>query len=163
MTELGSGKRARIGSYEDREKIKDLYAQYADATDNDDAESWAGTFTESGWMFSPSHPTGRVTGRDALRAMCAGNSQYLADNGVQKQRHITTNLRISIDGDRASGTANILYYWLHSDGTTELVGIGGYRDSLQKIDGDWYFESRDGYFDKDAPEMPGVEYSAAQE
>jgi hypothetical protein len=40
-----------------------------------------------------------------------------------------------------------------------MVGIGGYRDRLRKIGGEWYFESRDGYFDKDAPTMPGVEYA----
>jgi 3-phenylpropionate/cinnamic acid dioxygenase small subunit len=151
--------RAQVGSYEDREKIKDLFSRYAEAADSGDGEAWAATFTEDGWMFSPSHPSGRVTGRGDLAAMCSGNAAWLADNGVVKQRHINTNLRISVEGETAWSTSNILYFWLRPSGNTELVGIGGYRDRLRKVADEWYFESRDGYFDKDAPSMPGVEYS----
>jgi 3-phenylpropionate/cinnamic acid dioxygenase small subunit len=148
-----------VGSYEDREAIKDLYSRYAFATDNDRFDEWANTFTPDGWMSSPSHPSGRVTGREDLRAMVSGNSAWLRDQGIVKQRHINANFRISVEGDEAWGTCNILYYWLRPTGVTELVGIGGYRDLLRKIDGAWYFVSRDGYFDRDAPQMPGVEYA----
>jgi hypothetical protein len=78
---------------------------------------------------------------------------------VVKQRHINVNFRLSVEGETAWSTSNILYFWLRPDGKTELVGIGGYRDRLRKIADEWFFESRDGYFDKDAPSMPGVEYS----
>jgi ketosteroid isomerase-like protein len=152
------GRAITVGSYEDREEIKDLYSRYAEAADSGDGKAWADTFTADGWMFSPSHPSGRVTGRDALAAMCSGNSAFLAQQGIVKQRHINANFRISVEADRAWGMCNILYYWLHKDGVTELVGIGGYRDHLRKLEGQWYFESREGSFDKEAPSLPGVDF-----
>jgi hypothetical protein len=152
------GGKAVIGSYEDHEAIRDLYTRYADATDDDRFDDWVATFTSDGSMFSPSHPSGRVTGHEQLRLMVSGNAAFLREQGILKQRHINANLRISVEGQHGWGTCKVLYYWLHPDGITELVGIGGYRDVLAKIDGEWYFVSRDGYFDRDAPVMPGVEH-----
>jgi hypothetical protein len=150
--------RVTIGTYEDREAIKDLYSRFAHAADDDRFDDWAETFTPDGSMYSPSHPSGRVSGREQLRAMVSGNSAYLREQGILKQRHINANFRLSVEGDRARGSCVILYYWLHPTGVTELVGIGSYRDVLHKIDGDWYFERRDGSFDRDPPVMPGVEH-----
>jgi ketosteroid isomerase-like protein len=154
------GAKVTIGSYEDREAIKDLYTRFAEAADDDRFDDWAATFTPDGSMFSPSHPAGRVTGHDQLRAMVSGNAAYLREQGIVKQRHINANFRISVEGDRAWGSCAILYYWLHPTGVTELVGIGGYRDELRKVDGEWFFVSREGSFDRDPPQMPGVDHPA---
>jgi 3-phenylpropionate/cinnamic acid dioxygenase small subunit len=159
-SQQGFPARMSVGSYEDREAIKDLYARYAEAADNDEFDEWARTFTPDGWMYSPSHPSGRVTGREQLRAMVSGNAAWLVEQGIRKQRHVNANLRISIEGVRARGTCNVLYYWLRPDGVTELVGIGGYDDVLVRVDGEWLFESRYGRFDRDPPQMPGVEHDA---
>src|SRR5262245_36886350 len=76
------GRKVTIGSYEDREAIKDLYTRFAEAADDDRFDDWAATFTPDGSMFSPSHPAGRVTGRDQLRAMVSGNAAYLREQGI---------------------------------------------------------------------------------
>jgi len=90
-----------VGSYEDREAIKDLYSRFALAADDDRFDDWADTFAPDGWMSSPSHPSGRVTGREDLSAMVSGNSAWLRDQGIVKQRHINANFRISVEGDEA--------------------------------------------------------------
>lgn len=155
------GGKISLGPWQDREAIRDLYARYAQAADDDDFDAWADSFVPDGSMYSPSHPSGRVTGREQLRAMVRGNALFLREKGIVKQRHINANLRLSVEGESAWGTCNILYYWLHRDGVTELVGIGAYRDTLRKLDGEWRFVRRDGSFDREPPRLPGVEMTVA--
>jgi hypothetical protein len=143
---LHPGTAVTVGSYEDRELIKDLYARYAQATDDDQPEAFAECFAPDGAITASGVPNGHVQGRDSLQRMTRHAVAWNAGNGITAHRHLNMNLRISIDGDRAQGSCNLLYCWVR-DGKNELVLTGGYNDKLVKIDGRWYFESRDGYSD----------------
>jgi 3-phenylpropionate/cinnamic acid dioxygenase small subunit len=159
-TDIGNiGHDVIIGTYEDRESIKDLYARYAQATDNDLFDDWADCFLEDGWMEYATQPTGRVTGRGALRAMVDGNTTWAHDNGIARTRHLNTNLRISIDGAEARGQCYVMAWWFKMDGSLEICTVAGYHDELRKVEGRWYFASRFGYSDHDIPVMYGVEAS----
>jgi 3-phenylpropionate/cinnamic acid dioxygenase small subunit len=138
-----------LGSYEDREAIKDLYARYAQATDNDRYEDWAACFLEDGYMEWSREPGARVVGRAALRDTVESNTRWAQRNGIARTRHLNTNLRISVDGDRARGQCYVMAWWFHADNRLEICTVGGYEDHLRKVDGRWYFESRFGYSDYD--------------
>jgi hypothetical protein len=152
------GSEINVGSYEDRELIKDLYARYAQATDTDDFEEWADCFLVDGWMEYATQPTGRVVGRAALRRMVEGNTKWAQDNGIASTRHLNTNLRITIDGQRARGQCYVMAWWFHKDGRLEICTVGGYRDEIQKVNDRWYFAGRFGYSDHQIPVMYGVEH-----
>ena len=61
----------------------------------------------------------------------------------------------SHDGERqlrrpwryAHGTCNLIYFHIKG-GKTELAAVGGYRDELRKVEGDWRFAHRKVYVDK---------------
>jgi hypothetical protein len=59
---------------------------------------------------------------------------------------VTTNLQITVDGERASGKAYFLA--LHqAAGALEPVVGGRYHDTFVRIDGTWWFEHRHMYTD----------------
>jgi 3-phenylpropionate/cinnamic acid dioxygenase small subunit len=146
-----------IGSYEDRELVKDLYSRFYEATDNNRYEEWAQCFAEDGWIDYPT--ASRVTGRDALRRFVEGNTVWAAENGYPRTRHHVSNLRITLDGDHGRGQCYIAVWWVRADGTLQFCTIGGYEDEVVKVDGRWYFQSRLGWSDGDIPRMYGVDYA----
>lgn len=156
------GDKISVGTYEDRELIKDLYERYAQATDNDQYDDWAGCFLEDGWMEYATQPSGRVTGRAALRKMVEGNTVWAQENGIARTLHLNTNLRLSIEGDVARGQCYVMAWWFFNDGRLEICTVGGYRDELRKVGGRWYIAGRYGYSDHPIPVMHGVGYKTKQ-
>ena len=121
---------------EDSEEIRRLYARYAWTTDNGEAEAWAACFTQDASFVAPG--ADKVIGREALIEMA---SAHWASLGAAKQRHVLTNIRFDLDGDRGEGGCYVQYY-LTRDGSTALKGLGVYRDQFRRVDGEWLFESR---------------------
>jgi hypothetical protein len=109
--------------------------------DGRDHEGWARTFTEDG-SFS-SRRLGTCRGFEALRKFAADYHEQLG--GVQP-RHIVTNISLKIDGDEARGMSYLSYYHV-INGKVELAALGGYRDTMRKVDGHWLFASRDTFLD----------------
>ncbi len=62
-------------------------------------------------------------------------------------RHMMVNVSFDVHGDHAHGTCNLIYFHIKS-GKTELAAVGGYRDELRKINGNWQFAHRQVYVDK---------------
>jgi hypothetical protein len=123
-------------NYEDREKVRELYARFCHSIDEGRYEEWVNTFTPDGVFDSP------VAGRHAGHAGLRKFTQALAASEMGKaiQRHLVTNLSLSLEGDRGTGLSNLTVY-VTRDGVTSLLLIGGYRTQLRKIDGEWYFEN----------------------
>jgi hypothetical protein len=121
-------------NYEDREKVRELYARFCFSIDEGRYEEWVNTFTPDGVFDSP--VAGRHAGHDGLRKF----TQALAasDMGKARQRHLVTNLILSLEGDRGIGLSNLTVY-VTRDGVTSLMLIGGYRTQLRKVNGEWYF------------------------
>ncbi len=51
------------------------------------------------------------------------------------------NVSFDVHGDHAHGTCNLIYFHIKG-GKTELTAVGGYRDELRKVNGDWQFAHR---------------------
>jgi hypothetical protein len=133
---------------EDRAKIEDLQARYLFALDFRDPEAYAATFAEDGVL---DYGAGKIVGRQAIREMVAGlrtNAERQAGqdtSGLRPAagRHNISNIVVTINGDRATGTA----YWFHMGNANperraQLNSFGHYEDELVKVDGEWLFSLR---------------------
>ncbi len=134
----------RAGYAEDRAQIEDLLGRYALAVDFNDAEGYGALFTEDGVLV---HGNGREDGRDAIVEFASG---FVPDpeDGVRPSRyqHNITNLVLEVapDGLSAEGVAE----WVQADNAnperrTEIGYFGHSEDKYVKIDGRWYFASRE--------------------
>jgi hypothetical protein len=154
------GNEINVGDYQDRELIKDLYARFYQATADHEAEAWAGCFLDDGWIETKA--TGLVKGRDALQAMLERNQKWVEANGLIGLRHHVSNLRITIDGDRARGQCCVTVWSIARDHTVTLFTLGGYHDTLLKRDRCWYFETRSAWTDGHVPVMNSGRGASAQ-
>jgi hypothetical protein len=137
------------GNYaEDRAQIEDLQARYLFALDFRDPEAYAATFAEDGVL---DYGAGKIVGRQAIRDMVAGlraNAERQSGedtSGLRPAagRHNISNIVLTIDGERATGTA----YWFHMGNANperraQLNSFGHYEDELVKVDGEWLFSLR---------------------
>jgi 3-phenylpropionate/cinnamic acid dioxygenase small subunit len=125
-----------MGTWEDREQIRELYARYAYTIDYGPYDEWVRCFTEDGVFESPRF--GRHAGHTALRRFTA---TYQESNGAAQVRHMMTNVTFHIDGDRATGGCYLTYYHCKS-GKATLEALGRYEDELRKVNGEWLFQRR---------------------
>jgi 3-phenylpropionate/cinnamic acid dioxygenase small subunit len=134
-------------NYEDREKVRELFARFCHSIDEGRYEEWVGTFTPDGVFDSP------VAGRHAGRAGLLKFTRDLAasDMGKATQRHLVTNLIISLEDDRGTALCNLTVY-VTRDGATSLLLVGGYNTELRKVGGEWYFLKVTPFVDTKVPD-----------
>jgi ketosteroid isomerase-like protein len=135
-----------MGTWEDREQIRELYARYAHTIDNGQWNEWLDCFTEDG-VFESSR-FGRHAGREGLRRFTAIYKESL---GGAKPIHMMTNIAFSVNGDVATGGCYLAYFHC-LNGKGVLSAIGHYTDRLRKVGGQWKFESRQVVVDGALPE-----------
>ena len=143
----GDAKVAVMFNFEDREKVRELYARFCHAIDEGRYEEWVNTYTPDGVFDSP--VVGRHAGREGLLKFT--RDLAASDMGNVKQRHLVTNLILSLEADRGTGLCNLTVY-VTRDGVTTLLLIGGYRTQLRKIDGEWYFANVTPFVDTKTPD-----------
>ncbi len=113
---------------EDRDAIRDLYARYGHAIDSGAAEQWADLFTgDAEFGTGLGDP---LAGREGLVAFAAS----LPPGSLH---HMTTDLAIDVDGDRATVQSSVL---VTSKGTVVVAGRS--VDDLQRVDGQWRIARR---------------------
>src|SRR5260370_12444732 len=109
-------------NYEDREKVRELYARFCHSIDEGRYEEWVNTFTPDGVFDSP--VAGRHAGHEGLRKFTQALAASEMGNAVQ--RHLVTNLSLSLEGDRGTGLSNLTVY-VTRDAMTSLPLIVGHR------------------------------------
>ncbi len=120
---------------DDHLEIQTLVARYNHAVDSGDGEAFAVTFTEAGVLDAGAL---YLAGREALARFAEG----LPDS-QRAPRHITSNLLVDGDGDRATAQSYVQMFTLAGDPPVQQVAASGrYHDDLVKIDGRWHFERR---------------------
>lgn len=124
-------------SIEDRLGISDLFTRYTCALDDGEVDTIVDCFTEDGRLVSPA--VGAHKGRAAIRAFAERFARFRA-NGSQL-RHVISNLRMHVDGDRAQATCYLIVF-LTRDGKSRLLAPGRYECELHRTGGIWRFESR---------------------
>ena len=137
-------------SVHDRLMIDDLFIRYTCALDAGDVETLVACFAEDGSLESPA--VGKYAGRAAIREFARRFAGF-RERGSQL-RHVISNLRIAIDGDRGSAQCYLLVY-LTRNGASRLLAPGTYDCELVRVDGQWLFERRIVTMDHDY-ELEGI-------
>jgi hypothetical protein len=126
---------------EDHLEIYGLVARYNHAVDAGEGPAFADTFTPTGVLDAGQLV---VEGRNALERFAAG-----LPSTQRAPRHITTNLVIDGDGERATVRAYVQMYVLAGDPPEPRLAVSGkYADQLVKAGGRWRFDRR--VFTRDA-------------
>ncbi len=134
-------------NYEDREKVRELFARFCHSIDEGRYEEWVGTYTLDGVFDSP--VAGRHAGRDGLLKFTRDLAG--SEMGKAKQRHLVTNLIMSLEADRGTALCNLTVY-VTRDGVTSLLLVGGYNTQLRKLNGEWYFLNVTPFVDTKVPD-----------
>lgn len=121
---------------QDRLDIHELYARYAVAIDNHEADDWVACFTSDGSFESGRF--GKHVGRDGLARF---TKLYRESLGGASVLHIITNVYFKIEGEAGTGTCCLTYYHC-KEGKIQQEAVGRYMDTLRKVDGRWFFASR---------------------
>jgi uncharacterized protein (TIGR02246 family) len=125
-------------SIEDRMAIEDLFIRYTTAMDSGDVEGVVGCFTEDGRLDSPI--IGRRQGVEQLRAFAEQIARSIQLRGA-RFRHVVTNFRFDVEGDRARAQCYLLDF-VTIGGETTLLSPGEYDCEVVKRDERWLFASR---------------------
>jgi hypothetical protein len=120
-------------STDDRLAILELAGRYSHATDHQDAEALANTFTDDG-IFE-------IDGMEPRRGRAA---HIQATNAPRPaglvMRHFISNPVIEGDGDTATMKVYVEVKNLAAEGKPMLVGC--YHDDLRRVNGEWKFAKR---------------------
>ncbi len=118
--------------------INDLFIRYATSLDRGDVEGLVGCFTADATIESPA--IGRFSGVKGIRAFAERNARFQKQQRAQL-RHVVSNLRVEVRGNRARAFCYLLDF-LTRNGKTRLLSPGEYDCRLVKIGGEWKFERR---------------------
>jgi ketosteroid isomerase-like protein len=116
--------------------IQRLTYDYAFFNDTFRVDELVALFTEDGVFDLSSAGLERYEGHAAIRAFFERERR-----AVTHLMHVTTNHRIDVSGDSASGTVYFLGTARSADGR-ENAARGYYDDSYVRVDGTWRFRSR---------------------
>ncbi len=120
-----------------RDAIADLVHRYADAVVRRDPEQWSTTWaTDAVWDLGKGR---RVDGREAILALW--NS---AMDGFKAVVQNVVNGTAEIDEAAGTGTGRwyIIEHWNRADDSRGIL-LAYYDDTYKRVDGQWYFASRE--------------------
>jgi len=128
---------------DDARQIENLIYQYADSIDRGELEQVAELFRD-GSIVSRKHNS-RQTGYDAVLTMYQRSCRIYPDCGTPKTKHLTTNVRISMDPGSSTATANSYYTVIQATDQLALQPIisGRYHDTFRKVNSLWQFYERE--------------------
>jgi 3-phenylpropionate/cinnamic acid dioxygenase small subunit len=125
-------------------EIENLLYTYTERIDAGDFEGVADLFAHGRIAPSPdTAPEQAVAGRDRVLAMYRGTTRLYPD-GIPHTKHVTTNPIIEVDENAAVASARSYYTVLQQvdDFPLQPIISGRYRDTFQRIDGRWWFDTR---------------------
>jgi len=117
-------------------EIERLLLDYAALNDAGEWEALAALFQPDGRMNRPTVPDVFIVGREAIL-------DAFRARPARVSRHIVANIRVTVSGDEATATSQILLFT--GAGTAPLVGT--YQDRLRKTAQGWRFAERRGSVD----------------
>jgi len=121
---------------EEKDAIREVLAEYCFCLDAGRFEDMAALFTEDGtWHTDFGQGTGRGGIVEHARSLRSG------DAAPRAAVHLTSNIVIRLDGDRAQVRSN----WImvhNTDAGPAISSAGGYTDDMVKQHGRWLFRYR---------------------
>ncbi len=128
---------ARLQRAEDMLEIQQLLGQYTVAIDAKDWDAYSALFADDGELiFTGAHARGAAE----IRAVMARASP-------PNVRHLTTNIVIKVDGDRATAHSRWTALGGDAENRVSVGGTGSYEDELVRQRGRWRFQRRVVYGD----------------
>ncbi|QLL09094.1 nuclear transport factor 2 family protein [Mycobacterium vicinigordonae] len=130
--------------------ITNLIYTYAQLLDSGDLDGVAALFEHGRICGVEDGPPETIfRGTTGVRAMYE-MSIRLYEDGTPKTHHNTSNVQLHID--EANGTARSSSYYCVTQATPDLplqvIVTGHYKDTFQRIDGVWWFDSRTMFIDQ---------------
>jgi ketosteroid isomerase-like protein len=124
---------AFTGSFEDKQRIRELFDTYSDAVTRQDVERYLACWTEG---CRRTGSGGECCGKAELRAHWEGSFQ-----AIDKMAFFTQAASITVDGNHATAESYCLEILRLRDGIGRQL-VGHYTDELIRSDGDWFFAQR---------------------
>ena len=121
---------------EEKDAIREALGTYCFHLDSGNFEAMAALFTEDGTWHTD-------FGKGTSRAGIVEHARSLRKGDAPRPRgvHLTTNIVIELNGDRATVRSN----WMvaqNTDAGPKVSSAGGYADDMVKRDGCWLFRYR---------------------
>ena len=120
---------------DDLRAIERLIIDYAAHNDAANWDAVAALYVPEGRMSRPTAPDDFVEGRDAILAA-------FKSRPARTTRHICANIRVDVDGDRATASSQILLFTGH-----DAPKVGSYADKFARTPDGWRFTERRGSMD----------------
>jgi ketosteroid isomerase-like protein len=132
---------AATGALEEKDAIREVFAEYCFRLDGGDYDGMAALFTEDGaWDTA----FGKGTGRAGIAAQARDIRAKAGDNRP-RAIHLVTNIVIALNGDTAEVRSNWTVVQNARDGESggpRIGSGGGYADQMVKQGGRWFFKYR---------------------
>jgi ketosteroid isomerase-like protein len=122
----------------DEDQIRDLTYEYAWLVDRQEVDAMLDLFVPDGRFDARPVGQGLMEGREGIRKFFEAQNEVLAHS-----IHLTSNHRIEVNGDTASGTAYVLVDGTTTDGSV-VAARAYYEDKYAKTDAGWRFVERRG-------------------
>ena len=130
----------------DETAIANLVFRYAELIDGGDYEGIGALFADA--VIGADGSTVEWRGAEAITAMYVNGTRRYED-GTPRSKHVTTNLIIEVDDERAHATCRSYYTVLQQTDEVPLQPIvaGRYHDELDRVDDQWRFARRTMFVD----------------
>ncbi|MDP7721457.1 nuclear transport factor 2 family protein [Mycobacterium sp. TY814] len=130
--------------------ITNLIYTYAQLLDSGDLDGVARLFEHGRICGVEDGPPETVFAGVARVRQMYEMATRIYEDGTPKTRHNTSNVQLYIDD--AAGTASSTSYYCVTQATPDLplqvIVTGHYKDTFQRLDGVWWFESRTMFVDQ---------------
>jgi hypothetical protein len=127
--------------------VHNLFVRYTTSLDACDVEAVVDCFVEDGWLDSP--VLGRFEGHAGIREFALRTVKVRDERGGQF-RHVVSNLRVDVEGDRGVARCYLLDF-LTLGGKSDLLSPGEYQCEIVRTGGTWRFASRTVHMDQGFP------------
>jgi 3-phenylpropionate/cinnamic acid dioxygenase small subunit len=124
----------------DEQLIANVIYRYAELVDNGDFDAVGALFDHATYRSVVPGGISSSTGSEVADVMRSMVRTYA--DGTPRTSHITTNLAIEVDGDRATSKCRFTVFQNAPGQPMQPIINGRYHDAFEKVDGAWRFTDR---------------------
>ncbi|PLW82461.1 nuclear transport factor 2 family protein [Kineobactrum sediminis] len=125
---------------DDARLIENLIYEYAERIDAGDLAGVAEMFRHA--VIRAPKQQHSFNGYDEVLAMYQSSCRLYPESGTPETRHLTTNVVINVEGDKAASRAVFTVIQATPSFPLQPIISGRYRDSFSRVNGSWRFTER---------------------
>ena len=123
---------------DDGREIENVIYAYAERIDAGDLAGVAALFRDGRLEAAPGVV---IEGVDQVRGMYESATR-LYDDGTPRTKHVTTNVAVKVDGDRATARSYYTVFQQTDELALQPIIAGRYHYTFHRVDGRWCFDTR---------------------